>query len=96
MTASDLSEVFDCQKTGLRRHSCGSAVTMFYEPGCTFIRCRQCGMTVFAVPDWNPGGLHAAWNASADPVSNPADTPLASDPPTSKQTPSNASNLQRA
>ena len=62
MTATDLSEVFDCCKVGLRRCECGSAVVMFYEPGCTYLRCLAERKTVLAVPDWNPKELSDQWN----------------------------------
>lgn len=62
MTIADMIEIWDCQKTGLRRHSCGSAVVMRYEPGCTFIYCLQCLCSVYAVADWEPGECHSGWN----------------------------------
>lgn len=63
MTAADLIEIWDCQKVGLRRCGCGSAVVMTYEPGCTFIYCLAERKSVLALPDWCPAEVNSEWNA---------------------------------
>lgn len=62
MTAEDLVEIWDCQKVGLRRCECGSAVTMVYLPGATMIYCLRERDYVFGLPDWQPAEVNREWN----------------------------------
>lgn len=62
MTATDLIEIWDCQKVGLRRCGCGSAVVLRYEPGCTSVYCLRERKDVFGLPDWSPVEVHKSWN----------------------------------
>lgn len=46
----------------LIRCDCGSAVSMAYHPGCTFIRCLAEKTTKMASPDFHPTELAKMWN----------------------------------
>lgn len=62
--AADLWEQFMTASKGLRRDSCGSAVTLAYRPGVTLIWCIKCKETKAALPDWQPTELAKQWNRS--------------------------------
>lgn len=72
MTAPDLHAEIKAAARSLRRCDCGSAVTMAYHPGCTFIHCMAEKKDVAATPDWDPTGLAARWNNRAPDLTGPA------------------------
>lgn len=72
MTGPDLHNQIRAATRSLRRCDCGSAVTMAYTPGCTFIHCLAEKKDVAATPDWNPDELAGAWNRREPDLTGPA------------------------
>lgn len=67
MTAAALADEIRSAARKLHRCRCGSAVTMKYDPGVTWVYCFRCEASKMALPDWQPRQLMDAWNAARAP-----------------------------
>jgi len=68
--AQRLAKEIQAANRSLERCHCGSAVTMQYTPGCTFIWCHAEGQIVANGPDWCPTELAEHWNSCPESVTS--------------------------
>jgi len=61
-TPKALSDALTAAQGRLKRHSCGSAVVLHYQPGATLVWCHGCGRFVDGLPDWQPDAMVERFN----------------------------------